>query len=96
MLLKPLNQVIEGYNNKIVVNIGGAELGKSVSVSKPVSKAAVSKPAVSKLVVSKLVVLCRIHTLDDHQDEVQAFILAMGSILFFCDLVVVISLILPI
>ena len=83
MLLKPSNQVTEGHNNKIVVNIGGAELGKSVSVSKPVSKAAVSKPAVSKLVVSKLVVLCRIHTLDDHQDEVQAFILAMGSILFF-------------
>ena len=83
MLLKPLNQVIEGYNNKIVVNIGGAELGKSVSVSKPVSKPVVSKAAVSKPAVSKLVVLCRIHTLDDHQDEVQAFILAMGSILFF-------------
>ena len=52
-----MNKVIEGYNNnKIVVNTGGAELGKSVS----------------EAVVSKLVVQRRIHTLDDHQDEVQA------------------------
>ena len=36
MLLKPLNQVIEGYNNKLVVNTGGSELGKSVHTSKPV------------------------------------------------------------
>ena len=36
MLLKLLNQVIEGYNNKIVVNTGGAVLGKSVYTSKPV------------------------------------------------------------
>ena len=36
MLLKPLNQVIEGYNNKIVVNTCGAELRKSVYTSKPV------------------------------------------------------------
>ena len=28
MLLKPLNQVIEGYNDKIVVNTSGFELGK--------------------------------------------------------------------
>ena len=62
MLLKPLKQVIEGYNNKIVVNTGGAELGKSVSVSKPaVSNAAVSKPVVSKPVVQR-----RLHTLDHH------------------------------
>ena len=55
-----MNKVIEGYNNnKIVVNTGGAELGKSVS-----------EAVVSKL--SKLVVQRRIHTLDDHQDEVQA------------------------
>ncbi|MEL6629203.1 MAG: hypothetical protein AAFQ92_27040, partial [Bacteroidota bacterium] len=60
MLLKPLNQVIEGYNNKIVVNTGGAELGKSksprgreaeggaVSAGAPVSKPVVSRsPRVS-------------------------------------------------
>ena len=28
MLLKPLNQVIEGYNDKIVINTSGFELGK--------------------------------------------------------------------
>ena len=79
MLLKPLKQVIEGFNNKIVVNTGGAELGKSVSVSKPaVSNAAVSKPVVSKPVVQR-----RLHTLDHHQDEVQALILAMCFILLF-------------
>ena len=84
MLLKPLKQVIEGFNNKIVVNTGGAELGKSVSVSKhAVSNAAVSKPVVSKPVVSKPVVQRRLHTLDHHQDEVQALILAMCFILLF-------------
>ena len=71
MKLKSLNQVIKGYNNKIVVNTGGSQLGKSVS-----------KPAVSEP-VSKPVVQRRIHTLDYHQDEVQALILAMGSFLLF-------------
>ena len=37
MLLRPLNQVIDGYNNKIVVNDGGLELGKHVGRAKPVS-----------------------------------------------------------
>ena len=83
-MLKPLNQVIEGYNNKIVVNTVGAELRKS----RPVVR--MSKPVLPRLVVSRPVVLKpvskpvrRIYTLDDHQDEVQALVLAMGSILLF-------------
>ena len=86
MLLKPLNQVIEGYNNEIVVNIGGAELGKSVYTSKSVVHA--SKPVVhtSKvhLIASRpRAITRRIHTLDDHQEEVQALILVMSSVLLF-------------
>ena len=67
MLLKPLNQVIEGYNNKIVVNTVGAELRKS----RPVVR--MSKPVLPRLVVSRPVVLKpvskpvrRIYTLDYH------------------------------
>ena len=44
MQLKPLNQVIKGYNIKIVVNAGGAELGKSVHTPEPVVHT--SKPVV--------------------------------------------------
>ena len=98
MMLKQLNQVIESYNNKIVVNIGGAELGKSVSkivvhTSKPVLHTLIpvvrtSKPVVLTSDVHSIAsqpgaITRRIHTLDDHQDEVQALILAMGYILLF-------------
>ena len=76
MLLKPLNQVIEDYNNKIVVNTGGAELGKSVYTSKPVVHT--SKVHASKIHTSEVhpiasrprAITRRIHTLDDYQDEV--------------------------
>ena len=88
--------LIEGYNNKIVVNTGGAELGKSVYTSKPVVHA--SKPVIhaskhvvhtSKVHTSEVhpiaspprAITRRIHTLDDHQDEVQALILVMSSVL---------------
>ena len=96
MLLKPLNKVIEGNNNKIVVNTGGAELGKSVYTSKPLVHA--SKPVVhasevhtSKVHTSEVhpiasrprAITRRIHTLDDHQDEVQALILVMSFVLLF-------------
>ena len=89
MLLKPLNQVIEDYNNKIVVNTGGAELGKSVYTSKPVVHT--SKVHASKIHTSEVhpiasrprAITRRIHTLDDHQDEVQALILVMSSVLLF-------------
>ena len=89
MLLKPLNQVIEDYNNKIVVNTGGAELGKSVYTSKPVVHT--SKVHASKIHTSEVhpiasrprAITRRIHTLDDYQDEVQALILVMSSVLLF-------------
>ena len=89
MLLKPLNQVIEGDNNKIVVNTGGAELKKSVYTSKPVvhtSKVHASKVYTSEVhpIASRPRAITRcIHTLDDHQDEVQALILVMSSVLLF-------------
>ena len=96
MLLKPLNQVIEGYNNKIVVNTGGAELGKSVYTSNPVVHASKTVVHASEVYTSKVntsevhliasrprEITRRIHTLDDHQDEVQAFILVMSFVLLF-------------
>ena len=36
MLLNPLNQVIEGYNDKIIVNTSGLKLGRHVE--KPLAK----------------------------------------------------------
>ena len=81
MLLKPLNQVIEGYNNKIVINTSGLNLGKTV---KQISK---SKAEPSSVILKKtpqistkdaaLYHVRRIHTLDDHEDEKQAIILAI-------------------
>ena len=84
MLLKPLNQVIEGYNNKIVINTSGLNLGKTV---KQISK---SKAEPSSVILKKtpqistkdaaLYHVRRIHTLDDHEDEKQAIILAIGGL----------------
>ena len=81
MLLKPLNQVIEGYNDKIVINTSGLNLGKTV---KQISK---SKAEPSSVILKKtpqistkdaaLYHVRRIHTLDDHEDEKQAIILAI-------------------
>ena len=34
MLLNPLNQVIEGYNDKIIVNTSGLKLGRHVEKPK--------------------------------------------------------------
>ena len=45
LLLKPLNQVIDGYNDKIVVNTSGFELGKQ---SKPVLKQPIAKKPIVK------------------------------------------------
>ena len=60
---KPLNQIIEGYNDKLVVNTSGLELGKHME--RP-------KIAMPHLSVSKYVppVRRRTHTLEDHKDEV--------------------------
>ena len=106
MLLKPLNQVIEGYNNKIIMSAGGAELRKSapkpvvhtskpvVHTSEPVVHASrvhtpeVHTPVVHTSEVHPIAsrpraITRRIHTLDDYQDEVQALILVMSSVLLF-------------
>ena len=80
LLLKPLNQVIEGYNDKIVVNTSGFELGKQ---HKPTFKHVVTK--IKKPTVGRAVNLKpkrRRHTLDDHQDEVTSIILALGGLIF--------------
>ena len=83
LLLKPLNQVIEGYNDKIVVNTSGFELGKQ---HKPAFKHVVTK--IKKPTVGRAVNLVakpkqRPHTLDDHQDEVTIVILALGGLTLF-------------
>ena len=85
LLLKPLNQVIDGYNDKIViVNTSGFELGKQ---SKPAIKQPVAKPVVKpvapKTVSARAPVRSRPHNLDDHRDEVQALVLAIGGLLLF-------------
>ena len=72
MLLKPLNQVIDGYNDKIVVNTSGFELGKQ---GKPVLKQPIAKKPIVKQTVKR-----RVHTLDDHQDEVTSVIFAIGGL----------------
>ena len=81
LLLKPLNQVIDGYNDKIVVNTSGFELGKQ---HEPVLKVAKHerKPAPKTLSV-RAPVRSRPHNLDDHQDEVQSVVLAIGGLSLF-------------
>ena len=84
MLLKSLNRVTEGYNDKIVVNVSGLELGKHVESAPkraPMSTALpLRKPAPKHLTVSTR---SRPHTLDDHQDEVQSVVLAIGGLSLF-------------
>ena len=83
MLLKPLNQVIEGFNDKIVVNTSGFELGKQ---SKPAIKQPVAKherKPVAPKTVSVRAPVSRPHTLDDHQDEVTSVIFAIGGLALF-------------
>ena len=71
MLLKPLNQVIEGYNDKLVVNTKDLELGWQKPILPVQSKPHVQlrKPSLNKP--------RRLHTLEDHKDERQAVILSM-------------------
>ena len=83
LLLKPLNQVIEGWNDDLVVNTSGFELGKQ---HKPAFKHVVTK--IKKPTVGRAVNLVakpkqRPHTLDDHQDEVTSVILALGGLTLF-------------
>ena len=81
MLLKPLNQVIDGYNDKIVVNTSGFELGKQ---GKPVLKQSIAKKPMAKQ-ASKILsaVRSRPQNLDDHQDEVTSVIFAIGGLTLF-------------
>jgi len=84
MLLKPLNQVIEGYNDKIVVNTSGHELGKinRLKVHDPVGhKVQQHRPHVNRLVHEKHP--SYVKPLDAHNDERQALILALISITSF-------------
>ena len=78
MLLKPLNQVIEGYNDMIVVNISGLEPGRHVE------KHELANHSMDKTEQHKVVKLReRPHTLNDHNDEVTSIILAIGSLTLF-------------
>ena len=78
MLLKPLNQVIEGYNYMIVVNISGLEPGRHVE------KHELANHSMDKTEQHKVVKLReRPHTLNDHNDEVTSIILAIGSLTLF-------------
>ena len=67
MLLKPLNQVMEGYNDKIVINSSGHNLGKVIKPAPVILK----KDRVPKM-------RKRVHTLDDHEDEKTALIFVGG------------------
>ena len=88
MLLKPLNQVIEGYNDKIVVNTSGFELGKSATLlpdgATPTSSSPNHlQPIRLKLSRLKPSPVFRIHTLEDHQEEKEALILGMIGVSLF-------------
>ena len=72
LLLNPLNQVIDGYNDKIVVNTSGFELGKQAAAKQE------QKPVVKQAVKRR-----RLHVLDDHQDEVTSVIFAIGGLSLF-------------
>ena len=77
LLLKPLNQVIDGFNDKIIVNTSGFELGKQGK--QPIAK----KPMVKQASKTLSAVRSRPHNLDDHQDEVQSVVLAIGGLSLF-------------
>ena len=79
LLLKPLNQVIDGYNDKIIVNTSGFELGKQSVLEQPIAK----RPMVKQASKTLSAVRSRPHNLDDHQDEVQSVVLAVGGLSLF-------------
>ena len=76
ILLKPLNQVMEGYNDKIVINNLGHGLGKVVPpVILKKSPQITAKKTVDQLIPR---MRKRVHTLDDHNDEKTAIVLLGG------------------
>ena len=79
MLLKPLNQVIEGYNDKIVINTSGFELGKHIPDRVGAPHAPGSDNS-NRDFVAPRPKRRRTHTLDDHQDEVTGVISGIGAL----------------
>ena len=61
--------MIEGYNDKIVINTSGFELGKQEA-----PKASLKRPTAPRPKRR------RTHTLDDHQDEVTGVIFGIGAL----------------
>ena len=81
LLLKPLNQVIDGFNDEIIVNTSGLELGK---LQGQIQRApSVSRKPTPKTASARAPVRSRPHTLDDHQDEVTSVVLAIGGLTLF-------------
>jgi len=93
MLLKPLNQVIEGYNDKIVINNSGHGLGKVIPpvILKKSPQISIRKSHLSVVQHNRLAAqqdpvghqvqskhVKRVHTLDDHEDEKTAIVLLGG------------------
>ena len=79
MLLKPLNQVIEGYNDKIVINTSGFELGKHIPDRVGAPHAPGSDNSNRDFVAVRGAETAP-HTLDDHQDEVTGVISGIGAL----------------
>ena len=73
MRLKALNQVAEGYNDKLVVNNKGFALGKQFPVVKK------QKPKIHQA-MTKRPPTKRVHNLDDHEDEKTAIIMSIGGL----------------
>ena len=84
MLLKPLNQVMEGYNDKIVINSLGHGLGKVIKPTPVIfsrspqilAKKTVKRHPQQMTSMRKRVHATqkRVHTLDDHNDEKAAIV----------------------
>ena len=79
MLLKPLNQVIDGYNDKIVINTSGFELGKHVVILKKTPQTLEKAKKMSSIKKVRY----RTHNLDDHEDEKTALLLGMMGVTIF-------------
>ena len=82
MFLKSLNRVVEGYNNEIVVDANGLELGKNVEPTPKHAPTSTALPS-QKRAPKHLTVSARVHTLDDHRDEVQALVFAIEGLSLF-------------
>jgi len=82
MLLKPLNQVIDGYNDKIVVNTSGHALGKIVQTAKPLPAHASIKVR-SQLGVYSPGTRSGMRPLEAHNEEKMALTLGLVGLTLF-------------